>query len=91
MEFPNVERRDEGPRLSRQQAEEERYAEIERIERENYERLLGEAGSAIRALPYDMVTNETIASLVNNVSAKANQAKLYKTVELLDILESEIS
>lgn len=89
MTYPNVERRDSDPHAYR--SHEFRCEEIEQIERENFERLLGEAGAAIRALPYDMVTNETIATILSVLSAKANQANLSETVELIDILETEIA
>lgn len=91
MNFPNVERIYSEPRMSRHDAEDHFYAQRAADEKANYERLLGEAGTAIRALPYEHVTHETISTLLNALSCKAMQAMLPEIAEDLEILADEVN
>lgn len=72
--------------------EEHAMAVLERaqIERENYERLLGEAGAAIRAIPFDLVDGNTISTLLSVIAAKAYQAQLPEIAESLEVLACEV-
>lgn len=87
----NVERRESEPRMSRQAADDHFYAQRDAEAKAHYERLLGEAGAAIRALPYEFVTGNAIGTLLNVLSIKAMQAMLPEVAESLDILADEVT
>lgn len=89
MIHPNYERRESEP--SAAEREEIRCREIEQLEHDNYERLLGAAGNAIRAIPYDKVTNQTISTILAVLAAKAGQAGLVNVAEMIDFLESDVN
>jgi hypothetical protein len=73
---------------------EEEYAmavlERAQIERENYERLLGEAGRAISAIPFDRVDGCAISTLLSVIAQKAYQAQLPEIAESLEVLACEV-
>lgn len=87
----NVERRDSGPILTREQMEEERCAQRRADEQAAYEHHINEACAAIQKTPYSLVTRDFIGQVLDTLACKAQEAKLFDECEAIELLSLEVT
>ena len=89
--YPNIERRDDGPRLTRDQADAAHWAQVEADNAAAYEHHINAACRAIQQTPVAMVTSAYIGQVLSTLACKAVAAGLPEIAEDLEILETEIT
>lgn len=88
--YPNIERRDDGPRLTRDQAEEAHWAQVDADRAAAYEHHINAACRAIQQTPVSMVTSAYIGQVLSTLGCKAQEAMLPEVAESIEILAMEV-
>lgn len=87
----HCERRDDGPRLTREQAEEAHWAQVDADRGAAYEHHINAACRAIQQTPVSMVTSAYIGQVLSTLACKAVEAKLPEIADELDVLACEVT
>lgn len=86
----NVERRDDGPRLTQSQAEDAYWAQVDADRAAAYEHHINAACRAIQQTPVSLVTSAYIGQVLSTLGCKAQEAMLPEVAESLEILADEV-
>lgn len=90
--YPNVERRDDGPRLTQSQADEAHWAQVEADSAAAYEHHINDACRAIQQTPFHLVDSAFIGQVLASLSSKAAEAGIEEAiVDGLDELSEGLS
>lgn len=87
----NVERRDDGPRMTRERAEEYVAAEREAVRQDIIRCHLNAACNAIKAVPIELVDSAYIGQVLDTLACRAQEAQLVEEAELIEILACEVT
>lgn len=88
--YPNVERRDDGPLLTRDQADDAHWAQVDADRAAAYEHHINDACRSIQQTPFHLVDSAFIGQVLSTLGCKAQEAMLPEVAESIEILAMEV-
>ena len=91
MHFPNVERRNDGPRMTESMVDQERDLDQQWAWEQAREHHIGDACRAIRMTPFRLVDAAFIGQVLSTLACKAHEATLNEIADELDVIACEVT